>query len=613
MTAAIVFAAAMMTKWGAEVTEANAWTLYPRPQMVRENWTNLNGLWEYSILTNDYSSFDVETTGKILVPFCFESPLSGVERIVNTNDTMLYRRTFSCRREKGRRTLLNFEAVDWRAHVFVNGVEAGLPHEGGNLPFSYDITDLVKDGENKLEVYVWDPTHTFINAGGKQSDVSKGCFYTRVSGIWQTVWLESVPETYIEDFAVTPDIDKGEARLSFSVKGEGGEVEVEVFDGEDPAAKKVASGRVRGGAVLALAIPAPVRLWSPESPNLYSFKARIGADEVRGYFGMRKFSKAKDLKGRWRFMLNNKPFFPYGTLDQGWWPDGLLTPPSEEAMAFDIKTLKDCGFNMMRKHIKVEPRRYYALCDRLGLVVFQDAPSPAGAGNIFSFQKNLQRYGMFRREWKEEMDHLMKVPSICVWIPYNEGWGQPDARLTAATLRWTKAYDPTRLVDGPSGWFDFEGGDPGKRFRAAFSREAEDPSCDIVDHHVYRGPGQSANRRNRISLLGEFGGLGHPVEGHLWANKASWGYGGVADTSTPEGLMKVYEGLLKKLGPMVDDGLAGAIYTQTTDVEQEINGILTYDRKVLKFDAKKLKELHDALVSRGEAFEAAPDCVLLDL
>ena len=588
--------AGMLTPWGESVTGDNAWRDYPRPQMVRGNWTCLNGFWDYAI-TSNVNHMAVEVAkGKILVPFAFEAPLSGVGRLVEPHEKMVYTRQIEVHPKKGLRTLLNFEAVDWRASVFVNGVEAmDAPHEGGNLPFSVDITPFVRDGMNDLKVVVWDPTHTFINAGGKQNDKTAGCFYTRVSGIWQTVWMEEVPEKYIRGYKVVTDIDNSTARFEFDIAG-GGDVTVKVegLSSEQPTVRTA-------DHVAEVKIP-NAELWSPENPKLYEFTAKCGRDEIRGYFAMRKIDRAKDSKGHWRFRLNNKFMFPIGTLDQGWWPDGLLTPPSLAACEHDIRTLKDCGYNMMRKHIKVEPRLYYHLCDKLGLMVFQDAPSPAGSCNIFNDEKSLQRYGMFRREWKEEVDHLFSVPSIVMWIPYNEAWGQPDAEYTENTLRWTRRYDPTRLVGGPSGWNDFEGGEwvenPGhKIIRDPGVAEASDPSCDTVDQHNYPGPGQCARHGNRISLLGEFGGLGLRIPGHLWDAKKSWGYAGTGKVANREENQKHYLELMDKLIPLVKDGLAGAVYTQTTDVEIEINGLMTYDRKVQKFDSEVLKSAHEKIIS----------------
>ena len=586
--------APLLTEWGEKMTPETAWREYPRPQMVRGNWTNLNGLWDYAITSNVEHRAVTVAAGKILVPFAFESPLSGVGRLIAPHEKMVYTRLIDVHPKKGMRILLNFEAVDWRASVYVNGVEAmDAPHEGGNLPFTVDITPFVREGSNALKVVVWDPTHTFINAGGKQNDKTKGCFYTRVSGIWQTVWMEEVPERHIRGYKVATDIDDSTVKFDFDIAG-GGDVTVKV-DGV------LQSGELSESGEVVVKIP-DAELWSPENPKLYEFTAKCGADEIRGYFAMRKIDKQKDSKGNWRFRLNNKFVFPMGTLDQGWWPDGLLTPPSLAACEHDIRTLKQCGFNMMRKHIKVEPRLYYHLCDKLGLMVFQDAPSPAGDCNIFNDTKSLQRYGMFRREWKDEMDHLFNVPSIVMWIPYNEAWGQPDAEYTDDTLRWTKRYDPTRLVGGPSGWSDFEGGDSvvkGEVVRDA-SAESDNPAADTVDQHNYPGPGQCKNRKNRISLLGEFGGLGLKISGHLWNDKGAWGYAGTGEVVSREANQKHYLELMDKLIPLVRDGLAGAVYTQTTDVELEINGLMTYDRKVLKYDPEVLSAAHQKVREETE-------------
>ena len=587
-TAAPVSAPAkMMTEWGSRVTPENAWRDYPRPQMVREEWTCLNGLWDYVITSNvDWRAVEV-AHGKILVPFCFESALSGVGRVIEPHEKMVYSRKINLQPRKDRRTLLNFEAVDWRAQVFVNGIEAtDAPHEGGNLPFSVDITPFVREGENELKVIVWDPTHTFINAGGKQNEKTHGCFYTRVSGIWQTVWLEEVPKFHIRSYRVMTDVDCGRVDFEFDKVEGAGEVSVTTD------------------------LPRDFVCWTPDTPQLYHFTARYGEDVVRGYFAMRKVDKAKDARGNWRFRLNNEFVFPIGTLDQGWWPDGLLTPPSAAACVHDIETLKRCGFNMMRKHIKVEPRIYYHLCDKLGLMVFQDAPSPAGWVNIFDETKSLQRYGMFRREWKAQVDHLVNAPSIVMWIPYNEAWGQPDADYTRDTLRWTRRYDPSRLVGGPSGWNDFDGGDgiDGKSvkvLRKAYPVESPTPAADTVDCHCYPGPDQIGCHRNRISILGEFGGLGLRIPGHVWDEKKSWGYagtGGVVDSAETQ---RHYLKLMDGVASLTKQGLAACVYTQTSDVEVEINGLMTYDRKVLKFDPNILSQKH-AEVKQSAALATDP-------
>lgn len=594
-----VLAAAMMTAFGEKVTADNAWREYPRPQMVRDGWTCLNGTWNYTIVSNDVDGIVRNVAaGKIIVPFPIESTLSGVGRLTAAGEMIEYRRAFVAEPVVGRRLILRFDGVDFRAQVFVNGVEAGVPHEGAQTGFSYDVTDLVRKGSNDLLVRVWDPTEGFVNSLGKQALDPKGCFYTRVSGIWKSVWMESVPETWIERFNAIPDIDSGKVGFVFEVNGEEPRAEVEV-EVKDSDGKVVARGKGRGGRRFEIAMPKGFRLWSPEEPNLYRFAAQCGEDRVDGYFAMRKFSKAKDKDGVLRFFLNNQPYFIIGTLDQGWWPDGLLTPPSEEAMEYDIATLKRCGYNMMRKHIKVEPLRYYALCDKLGLLVLQDMPSGDGT-KLFDFAHANVAYGSVRREWKGIMDELMAVPSIVMWIPYNEQWTQPCDVLTADTLRWTREYDPShRLVNGPSGWRDFEGGDKSHdakdRAWTKFPAEGEPVSCDSVDRHDYNfRPTMHATNPGRVSFLGEYGGIGCRVAGHLWTDNA-WGYGGTGGDTNRVEVQQKYIDLSAHVAGLAKKGLGGAVYTQTTDVEGEINGIMTYDRKVLKFDPEALKKAHDEI------------------
>ena len=489
--------------------------------------------------------------------------------------------------------------------VFVGHTEVtDVPHEGGQNPFTLDITDYIKSGDNTLTVCVWDPTEDFVNSRGKQSFNPKGCFYTRVSGIWQTVWMETVPESYIESYKCTTDIDNGVVRFDFKVAGPetDEDVKIDIYDGD----VRVASAEKDADKPVTVKMPAGFKLWSPESPNLYTFKVRYERDAFTGYFGMRKFEKRKDANGYLRFFLNNRPYFVMGTLDQGWWPDGLLTPPSEEAMAYDVKVLKDCGYNTLRKHIKVEPLQYYALCDRMGILVIQDLPSGSGSYKDPMIAATTARYHLQRAELKEMMDTLRNVTSIVMWCPYNEGWTQPGEFLTHSTLDFVRRYDPTRLVNGPSGCWDWEGGHLlpkgwkwENRIQTAHKPAGECEAGDTVDMHIYRGPAMFDANDRRISFLGEYGGLGHPVEGHLWKvskdGKGNWGYGGIEDTKTPEGLEKTYLELLGKVEEMAKKGLSGAIYTQTTDVEIEINGLLTYDRKVLKFNPKVLKAAHDRL------------------
>ena len=580
----------LMTEWGEKVTSENAWRGYPRPQMVRQNWTNLNGLWDYAVTSVTNTPGRPEKwDGRILVPFCIESALSGVGRLLRPDEFLWYTRKIECDPRPGERILLHFGGVDFRTMVFIGHDEVtDVPHEGGQNPFTLDITDFVKKGENELTVCVWDPTEDFVNSRGKQSFNPSGCFYTRVSGIWQTVWMETVPEKHIKSYKVFADIDKGTVRFEFDKVEGAGEVEVTTD------------------------MPKDFECWSPENPRLYNFTAKYGKDEIRGYFGMRKFEKRKDAKGVLRFFLNNEPYYVMGTLDQGWWPDGLLTPPSEEAMAFDIKTLKDCGFNTMRKHIKVEPLRYYALCDRMGLLVIQDLPSGTGSWADPMGGAVVPRYGLQRQEMKEMMDVLQAVPSIVMWNPYNEGWSQPGEFLTHSMLDFVRRYDRTRLVNGPSGCWDWEGGhllpkgwDWDKRVLTQHRPADECEAADTVDLHLYRGPGMLAVNPRRISFLGEFGGLGHPVEGHLWKEaKGSWGYGGIEDTKTREGLEKTYLGIMGQLGDLAEKGLGGSIYTQTTDVEIEINGLLTYDRRVLKYNPAVLKAAHENIIRRASTAAA---------
>ena len=604
-TATAVSKCPLMTEWGEKVTPENAWPNHPRPQMIHcgegNHFKLLNGEWDYAVTSvTNTPGRPTKWDGKILVPFALESALSGVGKALEPDQFLWYTREINCSKVPGERILLHFGAVDFRTMVFIGHREVtDVPHEGGQNPFTLDITDYVQNGPNELTVCVWDPTEDFINSRGKQSFKPAGCFYTRVSGIWQTVWMENVPEKHIRGYKVVTDIDNSTVKFDFDLVGKG-VVEVKV-DGVSQSGESGESGEV------VVKIP-NAKLWSPEEPNLYHFTAKFGEDMISGYFGMRKFEKRKDANGVWRFFLNNRPYYVMATLDQGWWPDGLLTPPSEEAMAHDIRTLKDCGFNTMRKHIKVEPLRYYALCDKMGLLVIQDLPSGDGGWWDPMDAKTVARYGLQRQEQKEMMDVLQTVPSIVMWNPYNEGWTQPGEFLTHSMLDFVKRYDPTRLVNGPSGCWDWEGGHLLPKGWVAFPDRvttAHKPAgvceaADTVDLHLYRGPEMFKVNDRRISFLGEFGGLGHPVEGHLWKETTgSWGYGGIEDTKTREGLEKTYLGLMAKLGDLAELGLAGSVYTQTTDVEIEINGLMTYDRKVLKYDPAVLRKAHAEVIRRA--------------
>jgi len=581
--AIVAEAAFAPTPWGERVTSENCLRDYPRPQMVRNDWTCLNGDWDYAItaVTNTPGR-PAKWDGKIRVPFALEAPLSMCGgRLLNPDEYLWYTRDVELDPRPGERILLHFGAVDFRAIVYLGHDEVAI-HEGGHLPFTVDLTPFARKGVNALTILVWDPTEDYVQSCGKQAFKSSTCFYTRVSGMWQTVWIETVPEKHIADYKVDTDIDKGEVTLTFNVDGL-------VYGDREEGAVEIYPMSLRGtfrpGEPVTFRLPSPVSLWSPESPALYHFTARFGKDDIKGYFGMRKFEKRRDAKGVLRFFLNNKPYYVMGTLDQGWWPDGLLTPPSEEAMEFDIQTLKKCGFNAMRKHIKVEPLRYYALCDRIGLLVLQDMPS-RGADCIAPFHADsVKGYGLYREEVKGIMDLLMKVPSVVMWIPYNEGWGQHGQNLTHTTLDFIKRYDPSRLVDGPSGWNDFEGGecldpaDAPKKLTRLTTVHIPDGLCeaaDVVDYHYYPGPAMPPVNSRRVSFLGEFGGL-----------------------VTSKDIEKTYLGLMDKLGDLAEKGLGGSIYTQSTDVEFESNGLLTYDRKVLKYHPETLKTAHAAIIRRA--------------
>ncbi len=572
----------LMTKWGKQITpDKTPWAEYPRPQMVRKDWANLNGLWDYAI-TNKGDAKPEKWDGKILVPFCIESALSGVGKHPTEKQELWYRRDIDASTWKGKRVLLHFGAVDWETTAYVNGKEVGT-HKGGFDPFHFDITDALKEGKGELVLKVWDPTEKGSQPLGKQLSKPEGIWYTPVSGIWQTVWMEPVSETSINGVVCVSDIDKKQVRFLFDSRGtkDGDKIDIWVTD---PKGEQAGFG----GAFAAEKVFVPettLHLWTPDQPQLYRFKATLKrngntVDEVESYFAMRKVSVGPDADGYQRLLLNNKPLFHIGPLDQGWWPDGLLTPPSEEAMRYDLEVLKKMGMNMVRKHIKIEPSRYYYDCDRMGLLVWQDMPSainrtkkhfiPPGGKNDADDQFTDPEKKQFRHELKAMIDHLKFFPSIYCWVPFNEGWGQHD---TNAILKWTKEYDPTRLVNGPSGWEDRGYG-------------------DMKDMHDYPGPNMFPVMKDRVSVLGEFGGLGLPVAGHLWKDQGNWGY---RSFKTTDELRTNYHGLIHRLHPLIGKGLSAAVYTQTTDVEIEVNGFMTYDREIMKFDIAETAKWHKSL------------------
>jgi hypothetical protein len=569
----------LVTKWADQVAPDAVHSEYPRPQMVRKNWLNLNGLWDYAILPKDQ---DQPTTydGEILVPFAAESALSGVTKRVGRDKRLWYRRSFSIPEgwQSNRTVLLHFGAVDWHTVVWVNGKKVG-EHKGGYDPFSFDIAQALGEDPQQIVISVWDPTDTATQPRGKQVTEPKGIWYTPVTGIWQTVWLEPVGWLSIRSLKLTCDIDRGVAFLEVGTTNTNPEFSFSavVKDGD----KTVCSAAGPLGTVLELKIP-DAKLWSPQSPFLYDLEVSFDIrgkvmDVVRSYFGMRKISIGKDEDGFNRLMLNNKPLFQYGPLDQGWWPDGLYTAPTDNALKYDLEVTKMLGFNMLRKHVKVEPARFYYHCDKLGLLVWQDMPNGNGRDSLRvgssdpdDAKRDPKSAKQFETELRAVIDALYNHPSIVTWVVFNEGWGQYD---TARLAGWVKRHDPTRLCNATSGWTDRGVG-------------------DLYDAHMYPGPGMEDVGPGRVSVLGEFGGLGLPVKDHLWLDKGSWGY---RTFETPDQLMAKYQSLLDSLAGMIGRGLAAAVYTQTTDVESEINGLMTYDRKVVKFDPAKVNRLHKRL------------------
>jgi len=565
----------LMTRWGKQVSPDNAHREYPRPQMVRKDWLNLNGLWEYAIKPKDQGqprNFD----GQILVPFPAESALSGVMKPVGQENRLWYRRTFETPKKwKDLKVLLHFGAVDWDTTVWVNGRQVGT-HRGGYDPFTFDVTDALKEaGPNEIVLSVWDPTNAGYQPRGKQVNKPRGIWYTAVTGIWQTVWLEPVPKTYVGSVRITPDLDtrKFMIGVSFPYPPSGAtafdlDVAVTLKDGDTVVARSKSDAGGNGTRWATVVVKNP-RLWSPDDPFLYGVEIQVSKDgepidTIASYTAMRKISLAKDESGINRLFLNNEPLFQFGPLDQGWWPDGLYAAPSDEALRYDIEVLKKLGCNMLRKHVKIEPDRLYYWCDKLGLLVWQDMPSGDKyiRGNQPDIERTPESAAQFEAELKAMIATFYSHPSIIMWVPYNEGWGQWD---TLRIVDLIKQLDPTRLVNSTSGWTDRGVG-------------------DVHDIHRYPGPGTAPIEEKRAVVLGEFGGLGLPVPGHTWQNEKNWGY---RSYKTRDELTAAYVTLIDNLRSLIGDGLAAAVYTQTTDVEVEVNGMMTYDRAMIKMDEEK--------------------------
>jgi len=569
----------LRTRWIVGITPDNAWPEYPRPQLTRYRWQNLNGLWEYAI-TKKEAPQPQTMEGKILVPYPVESALSGVMRRLGYTQRLWYRRNFEVPNDfRDGRLLLHFGAVDWEATVWVNGRKVGV-HRGGYDPFSLDITDfLVPESRQEIVVSVWDPTDTGYQPRGKQVLRTEGVWYTASSGIWQTVWLEPVPERYIERLRIVPDVDGGQVTVAaFAEDAPPSEITVRVV--EDGRVLSESSGTPGKPIVLPMQ---NATLWSPENPKLYDLEILLSeggtvVDAVGSYFGMRKISLGKDAAGRTRILLNNRPVFQLGLLDQGFWPDGLYTAPSDEALRYDIEVTMDLGFNLIRKHVKVEPARWYTWCDRLGMLVWQDMPNGDRFLNVFKpvpdpdLIRSRGSAEQYQRELSRMITNLENHPSILIWIPFNEGWGQFD---TARITEWIRRRDPSRLVDSASGLVDRGTG-------------------DVNDLHNYLGLSVPAPEADRAVVLGEFGGLGRRVEGHMWQDKGDWDYRKINDRDR---LTDAYCELMKNLEVMQGRGLSGAVYTQTTDVEIEVNGHLTYDREQFKLVPSRVREAN--LKARG--------------
>lgn len=584
----------IITRWAGTVSPSKVLPEYPRPQLVRSQWINLNGLWDYTITPKTVDAPGA-FIGSILVPYPIESSLSGVKRKLKPEEFLWYKRSFNKPLMKsGERLLLHFGAVDFEAAVFVNGKQL-IVHRGGYQQFTIDVTDNLKEYGNELRVRVWDPTDAGPNPHGKQALNPEGIMYTASSGIWQTVWMEVVPDNYIHALTITPDIDKQTVTLQTTI-GKGGRAFSEDFSdafntGVDLSTYSINVQVKIGNSVVSRytapagqSIVVPVKhphLWTPDDPFLYNLGVQLVnqgkvVEQVESYFGMRKIAIHKDEKGIHRIFLNNSYIYNLGTLDQGFWPDGLYTAPTDEALKFDIEASKAMGFNTIRKHIKIEPDRWYYHADKLGMLVWQDMVNP---GN-----DTKEGHDQFEKEIKRNIAQLYNHPSVVTWVLFNEKWGQYDQeRLT----KLMKEYDSTRLVNGHSG----------EMLYVNDLLRSPSPNAwvaaDMTDVHSYPFPRSAPLQPGKAMVLGEFGGIGVPVEGHLWNDlMAGWGYDGIV---TPPMMQKQYTAMVDSLKVLESSGLSASIYTQPFDVESEQNGLMTYDRAIIKLPATTLRRIHSKL------------------
>ncbi len=585
----------LLTRWGKTLDKNLPLNDYPRPQMKRDSFICLNGIWNYAI--NEENKKFSGYHGEIVVPFSPESILSGVEKQVKPNDILYYQKLFNFRKTKSK-VILHFGAVDYKCTVTLNGKYVG-EHTGGYLPFSFDVTALILNGENDLRLTVTDPTDEGTQARGKQTFNRGGIWYTPQSGIWQTVWLEEVTQTYITSVKLTPDIDNDTLTVELNYSDVfSGEAAVMVMDkGEVKTGAKVIDGK----AVIKLS---DYELWSPENPYLYDLKIAAGDDRVDSYFAMRKFSVGKDENGTPRYMLNNKPYFMNGLLDQGYWSDGLYTAPSDEALIYDIQTMKDLGFNTLRKHIKIEPLRWYYHCDRLGMIVWQDmingggkySPFAIAVCPFFSMLFNNKKIGRisdgishydfysrtdekgreeYYKDSKDMIDLLYNVPSLALWTPFNEAWGQFDS---VKAYEFYRKEDPTRLIDHASGWVDHGVG-------------------DANSFHIYFTPfsfPKFSKTDNRPVALTEFGGYSMRAIGHMYNKEKFFGYRKYySQEKFDEAIRHLYEDRIYSC--VKNKGLSAIIYTEVSDVEDECNGLLSYDREILKVSPEMMKKANAKL------------------